>query len=79
MDFGVVPKCLRLRGLIQGMELVTLIETTKVLGIRHTGQTYWESQQPVGSTIGPLMIQQKCWSDLSLKCPELSYWPVSML
>lgn len=49
MDSKVVPKCLRLRDLIQGMELVTLTKRTKVLGIRHTGQVYWDSQQPAGS------------------------------
>lgn len=38
-----MPKCLRLRDLIQGMELVTLTQTTKVFGIRHTGQAYWDS------------------------------------
>lgn len=61
------------------MEHVTLIKATKLFAIRCIGQVYWDSQQPPGSKLGPLMIQSKCQRDLSLKCPAGGYWPVLLL
>ena len=75
-----MPKqSLKLRRPIQGIELVTLIQATKVLAIRCIERVYWDSQQPAGSKLGLTMTQMKYHSDLKLTCPARGYRPISLL